>query len=153
MRNAEPHSCADRNENATRHPTPTLSIFSIRHAYRVEGGGPTVAGSVVKLQIGPAAVPLPFFATICQKYMVLGFSRGVAYQYSVMFDATVGGGFVVPNRTSYDVAPSDRQLSVGVTVTQVVALAGFGELGGAGPSGPPVGSVLKLQMGPAVVPT
>ena len=40
-----------------------------------------------------------------------------------------------------------------MTVTQVVALAGFGELGGAGPAGPPVGSVLKLQMGPAVVPT
>ena len=115
-------------------------------------GGPAV-GSVVNDQIGPAVVPLLFAATICQKYVEPGFSRGVAYQYSVMLDATVGGGLVVPNRISYDVAPSDRQLSVGVTVTQVVPLAGFGEFGGAGPSGPPVGSVLKLQMGPAVVPT
>ena len=118
------------------------------------GPGGWAVGSVVNDQMGPAVVPLLFDATICQKYIVPEFSRGVAYQYSVVFDATVGGGLVVPNRTSYDVARSDRQLSVGVTVTQVAPLGGFGELGGAGPSGPPpVGSVLKLQTGPAVVPS
>ena len=50
-----------------------------------------------------------------------------------MSGTIVGGGLVVPNRISYDVARADVQLSVGVTVTQVAPLGGFGEFGAAGP--------------------
>jgi hypothetical protein len=108
---------------------------------------------VVKVQIGPAVVPLLFFATICQEYVVPPASPGDQYHQSLVFDTIVGGGFVVPSRISYDVAPADCQLSVGDTVTQVAPSGGLGELGGAGPGGgPAVGSVLKDQTGPGVEP-
>ena len=104
-------------------------------------------------QTAPVVVPLLFFATICQKYVVPPVSAGGAYQKSVVFVTTAGGGFVVPSRTSYDVAPADFQLSVGVTVTHVVPLGGFGEFGTAGPDGGgPAAWVVNDQIAPAVDP-
>ena len=115
-------------------------------------GGPAV-GSVLNDQTAPVVVPLLFFATICQKYVVPPISVGGAYQKSVVFVTTAGGGFVAPNRTSYDVAPADFQLSVGVTVTQVAPLGGFGEFGAAGPDGGgPAARVVNDQIGLAVEP-
>ena len=55
--------------------------------------------TVVRDQTGPAVDPLPLVATICQKYTVPAFSR-VQYHESLVFDTTVGGGFVVPNLIS-----------------------------------------------------
>ena len=62
------------------------------------GGG----ASVVNDQIAPAVDPFALFATICQKYVVAAVVVGVN-DVAVTPVATSGGGFVVPNRMSYDV--------------------------------------------------
>jgi hypothetical protein len=54
---------------------------------------------VLNDQIGPAVDPFVFVATICQKYVVPPFSAA-QYQESGVLATTVGGGFVVPSRTS-----------------------------------------------------
>jgi hypothetical protein len=49
--------------------------------------------------------------------------------------AASGGGFDVPNRTSYWVAPLALHVSVGVALTPVVPFTGLGEAGVPGGSG------------------
>ena len=51
---------------------------------------------------------------------------------SDVLETTVGGGFAVPRRTSYVVAPDAFQLRFGVTVTATVPSGGFDEFGAAG---------------------
>src|SRR4051812_210249 len=63
------------------------------------------AAAVVNDQTGPVVLPPLFFATTCQKYVVFAESDAGAYEDEVWPVATCGGGFAVPNRTSYDVAP------------------------------------------------
>jgi len=64
-------------------------------------GVPGRAGAcVVNDQTGPAVDPTALFATICQKYVVLLFSAGVAYDADDWAIDTAGGGLLVPNLTS-----------------------------------------------------
>jgi hypothetical protein len=51
------------------------------------------------------------------------------YQNVVMFETYADGGEAVPSNKSYDVAPADFQLNVGVAVTPAVPLAGLPALG------------------------
>src|SRR5919201_484784 len=112
----------------------------------------TGAPAVVNDHTGPVVVPVLFFATICQKYLVPPTNDGGAYQKSVVFDTTVGGGFETPTRISYEVAPDDFQLRFGAVVTPTVPSGGFGVFGAAGPLDGGVPSVLNDQMAPAAVP-
>ena len=50
-----------------------------------------------------------------------------------MLATNVGGGLAGPSLISYDVAPDDCQLRLGVVVTPIVLSPGFGELGVGGP--------------------
>ena len=63
-----------------------------------ESGGPPAR--VVNAQIGPAVDPLLFFATICQKYVVLFASVDGVYDALDWPVDTCGGGLFVPNFTS-----------------------------------------------------
>ena len=51
------------------------------------------------------------------------------YKGDVWPVATCGGGFAVPNRTSYEVAPEALHVNVGVALTPVAPLVGDGEVG------------------------
>src|SRR4051812_23938898 len=83
-------------------------------------GSAAEAAAVVNDQTGPVVLPVLFFATTCQKYVVFAKSEAGAYEDDVWPDATCcDGGFAVPNRTSYEVAPEALHVSVGVALTLV----------------------------------
>ena len=60
----------------------------------------TAAAAVVNDHTGPAVVPAPLCATICQKYVVLLVSDGAEYDAAPCPVVTCGGGLLVPNFTS-----------------------------------------------------
>jgi hypothetical protein len=103
---------------------------------------------VVNDHVGPSVEPVPLFATICQKYVVLDASvDGGVYEAAVSELAAGGGGLLVPNRTSYAVAPAALHVKVGDTLLPVDASAGVGPDGAAGAGAVP--AVVKLHTGPA----
>ena len=72
------------------------------------------------------------------------------YDEAVCPLAASGGGLAVPKRTSKLVAFAALQVSVGVKLTPVAALAGEGEVGV--PGSGRLAAVEKDQTGPVVVP-
>ena len=64
-----------------------------------------------------------------------------AYEADAWPVATCGGGFAVPNRTSYEVAPEPLHVSVGVALTPVAPFVGDGAVGVPGAE---VGGVLPV---------
>ena len=72
-----------------------------------------------------------------------------------MLGTTVGGGFAVPIRTWYEVAPDDAQLRFGTVVTLTAPFGGFGDVGAEGPAGgggATAPTVVNDQTGPTVLP-
>src|SRR5258706_9650832 len=92
-------------------------------------GGGRGAAAVVNDQTGPVVAPLLLCATICQKYCLLVRSVPGEYDAAACPVDTCGGGLVVPNLTSYDVAPDELHVSVGFVTTFVAPLAGAGDDG------------------------
>src|SRR5256885_9411380 len=107
--------------------------------------------AVVNDQIGPAVDPAVFVATICQKYVVLPVSVDGAYEADDCALDTLGGGFAVPNLTSYVVALVALHVSVGVVLTLVAPFAGLG-LAGAPGGGGGEPAVVNDHTGPGVDP-
>src|SRR5689334_18365051 len=93
---------------------------------------------VVNDQIGPVEVPVLLWATICQKYCWLFCSVPGEYDAAACAVDTCGGGLAVPNLTSYEVAPDELQVKVGVVTTPVAPLTGPGDDGVPGGVPPPL---------------
>src|SRR5689334_1993749 len=91
--------------------------------------GAIVEATVVNDVTGPDVAPAAFRAVTFQKYVVLLASEAGANDAAVRPMATIDGGLVIPNATSYVAAPAEVHVNVGVIVTPAAPAAGVTAIG------------------------